>query len=173
MTRGEVQQLVLGREPADAKEDADRRAMLAFLDGLPQPFSRDQEGAHFTASALVVDPPRERTALVHHRKLDLWVQPGGHLDAADGSVADAALREVLEETGLAGTLVHRAAQHLDIHEIPDRPDMPAHLHLDIRFLVEAEGDLTLSEESHEVRWCTFDEAAALGDASLVRLLLTI
>lgn len=173
MTRGEVQQLILGREPADAKEDADRRAMLAFLDGLPEPFSREQEGGHFTASALVVDTPRERTALVHHRKLDLWVQPGGHLDPGDASIADAALREVLEETGLTGTLAHREAQHLDIHEIPDRPDMPAHLHLDIRFLVVADGELALSEESHAVRWCTFDEAAGLGDASLQRLLLTV
>jgi hypothetical protein len=50
--------------------------------------------------------------------------------------------------------------------------MPAHLHLDVRFLVVAEGDLVLSEESHEVRWCDFEEAAALGDASLRRLLHT-
>ena len=173
MTRGDVQRLLLGREPADAKEDADRRAMLAFLDGLPEPFSRDQHDAHFTASALVVDPVRARTAIVHHRKLGLWVQPGGHLDAADASVADAALREVREETGLAGTLGHEGGQHLDIHEIPFRPDMPAHLHLDIRFLVVAEGDLALSEESHEVRWCTFEDAAALGDPSLQRLLRTV
>lgn len=174
MTRGDVQTLLLAREPADAKEDADRRAMLAFLDGLPEPFSRGQIGAHFTASALVVDPPRERTAIVHHRKLGLWVQPGGHLDAADATAGDAALREVREETGLTGTLAHEAVQHLDIHEIPDRPDMPAHLHLDLRFLVVADGaELVVSDESNAVRWCTFDEAAALGDVSLQRLLLTV
>jgi 8-oxo-dGTP pyrophosphatase MutT (NUDIX family) len=173
VTRGALQALLLGREPADAKEDADRRAMLQFLDGLPQPFSREQPGAHFTASALVVDSARERTALVHHRKLDLWVQPGGHIDDEDESVAAAALREVREETGLDGRLLHDAVQHLDIHEIPDRPDFPAHLHLDVRFLVVADGAVVVSEESNAVRWCTFEEAVMLGDASLVRLVASL
>jgi 8-oxo-dGTP pyrophosphatase MutT (NUDIX family) len=173
VTPAAVQRLLLEREPADAKEDADRRAMLAFLDGLPAPFSRDQQGAHFTASALVVDPDLAHTALVHHRKLGLWVQPGGHMDPGDATVADAALREVLEETGLRGALAHEHAQHLDIHEIPDRPDMPAHLHLDIRFLVIAAGRLVASEESNAVRWCTFEEAARLGDTSLRRLVASL
>jgi 8-oxo-dGTP pyrophosphatase MutT (NUDIX family) len=173
MTHDEVQQLLLAREPADAKEEADRRAMLAFLDGLPQPFSREQHGAHFTASALVVDPAGERTALVHHAKLDIWVQPGGHLDPDDATVAGAALREVREELGLDGQLAHDGAQHLDIHEIPARGGFPAHLHLDIRFLVVAEGDLTLSDESHEVRWVELDEARRLGDASVARLVASL
>jgi 8-oxo-dGTP pyrophosphatase MutT (NUDIX family) len=170
MTRGELQQRLLDRKPADAKEDADRRAMLQFLDALPEPFSREQTGAHFTASALVVDEAKERTALVHHRKLGLWVQPGGHIDPGE-EIEAAALREVREETGLDGRLERLI--HLDVHEIPERPDFPAHLHLDVRFLVVAEGELTVSEESHEVRWCTFDEAVQLGDASLARLVASL
>jgi 8-oxo-dGTP pyrophosphatase MutT (NUDIX family) len=172
VTRGEVQRLLLAREPADTKEDADRRAMLAFLDGLPQPFSREQAGAHFTASALVIDE-HGRTALVHHRKLDIWVQPGGHLDPDDASVGAAALREVREELGLDGTLVADTPVHLDIHEIPARDDMGAHLHLDVRFLVAAAGDLALSEESNEVRWMTLEEAVELGDASVARLVASL
>ena len=173
MTRGSVQALLLAREPADAKEDADRRAMLAFLDGLPRPFSREQVRAHFTASALVLDEETEQTALVHHRKLGIWVQPGGHLDPADESLEAAALREVREETGLQGAVGDPRPLHLDIHEIPARSDMPAHLHLDVRFLVVATGELVLSDESTDVRWFSVREAAAVGDASVARLVASL
>jgi len=166
VTREEVRSLLLAREPADEKEQDDRAAMLAFLAELPEPFSRDQPRAHFTASALVVDHARTRTALVHHRKLGIWVQPGGHLDPDDPSYEHAALREVSEETGLDGTLQPPRPLHLDVHEIPE----PPHLHLDVRFLVIADGDLVLSDESHEVRWVAIEGARLLGDTSVERLI---
>jgi 8-oxo-dGTP pyrophosphatase MutT (NUDIX family) len=167
--RDDLRPLLLEHEPRDAKEDADRAAMLDFLERLPEPFSRDQPVAHFTASALVVDESHARTALVHHRKLGIWVQPGGHLDPDDASVGDAALREVREETGIDGELGRLI--HLDIHEIPGDPP---HLHLDVRFLVVAPSDdLRVSEESTDLRWYTLDEAARVGDASVARLVASL
>jgi 8-oxo-dGTP pyrophosphatase MutT (NUDIX family) len=166
VTRDEVRTLLLAREPADTKEDSDAQAMLAFLEELAEPFSRHQPRAHFTASALVVDPARARTALVHHRKLGIWVQPGGHLDPDDATYESAALREVREETGLIGTIEAPRPLHLDVHAIPD----PPHLHLDVRFLVVADGDLTLSDESHDLRWLAFDAARHVGDDSVKRLI---
>lgn len=172
MTRDDFRPLLLAHAPRDEKEKADRSAMLDFLERLPQPFSREQPEAHFTASALVVDQARARTALVHHRKLGIWVQPGGHLDAQDATIGAAALREVREETGIDGEL--GPLIHLDVHEIPARADMPAHLHLDVRFLVVAPGDeLKLSHESTDVRWYSLDDAARVGDASVARLVAAL
>jgi 8-oxo-dGTP pyrophosphatase MutT (NUDIX family) len=171
MTRESLHLLLEPHVPVDAKEAADRAAMLDFLALLPEPFSARQETAHFTASALVVDAARERTCLVLHRKLGLWLQPGGHVEPGDVSMPLAALREVREETGLDARPAADVPVHLDIHEIPDRADMPAHLHLDVRFLVVADGDtLTLSDESTDVRWWTIAEASGAGDESLARLL---
>jgi 8-oxo-dGTP pyrophosphatase MutT (NUDIX family) len=192
MRRDDVRALLLAREPADAKEERDRHAMLAFLTELPEPFSRNQAGAHFTASALVLDPARARTALVHHRKLGIWVQPGGHLERGDASIAAAALREVREELGLDGSLGREDVLHLDIHEIPGGDDVaavrrpgvggvaadasgpePPHLHLDVRFLVIADGNLSAGDESIEARWFALDEAAESGDASVARLVASL
>jgi 8-oxo-dGTP pyrophosphatase MutT (NUDIX family) len=171
MNRDAMQAMLDAHVPADAKETADRAAMLAFLAALPAPFSADQGEAHFTASALVVDAGRTRTCLVLHRKLGLWLQPGGHVEPGDESIGLAALREVREETGLDARLGGGMPEHLDIHEIPRRPDKPAHLHLDVRFLAVADRDeLTLSDESTDVRWWPLAEAATAGDESLARLI---
>ena len=171
MSRDALRALLEAHAPADAKEAEDRTAMLGFLESLPAPFSAQQHEAHFTASALVLDASRSSTCLVLHRKLGLWLQPGGHVEPADGSMALAALREVREETGLDARLETGQPVHLDIHAIPERTDMPAHLHLDVRFLVVAEGDeLTLSDESTDVRWWPLDDAARAGDESLARLI---
>lgn len=124
------------------REEADRVAMLRLATELERPTSREQERAHFTASAFVVDEAGERACLVTHVKLGRLLQPGGHVEPADASLEAAALREAREETALELAFHPRAPRpfDLDIHEIPDRPGEPAHFHLDVRYLLVGRGE---------------------------------
>lgn len=134
--------------------------MLAELERLPRPFDRDADLTHLTASALVVGP---RGVLLHrHKLLGLWLQPGGHIDAGEEPAA-AALREAVEETGLALRLRDGRLFHVDVH-----PAARAHTHLDLRYVVEAgdEDPAPPPGESQEVRWFGWKEALAIADAGL-------
>jgi 8-oxo-dGTP pyrophosphatase MutT (NUDIX family) len=148
--------------PADAKEQADLALMRAQRGLLPAPLSRSQPAAHFTGSAVVTDG--FRVALVRHRKLGRWLQPGGHVEPADGGdLLATALREAREETGCP-VVPHPIAPRpldVDVHPIPSRGTEPAHLHLDLRFLVLTDQPGALQAdlgESEGVRWFELDEA---------------
>lgn len=115
---------------------------------------------HFTGSAWLVSADGERALLLHHRKLDRWLQPGGHADG-DGDLAAVALREAEEETGLTGLRIEGGVFDLDRHLIPARGAEPAHFHYDVRFVVRAGSDeaFTVSEESHALAWLPVREVA--------------
>ena len=86
-------------QPLDPREAAFRERMLSLLQ-LSAPLSRGHfTPGHLTASAFVVSPDDE-LLLIFHRKLGIWVQPGGHIEPGDESLLDAARREVAEEVGL-------------------------------------------------------------------------
>jgi len=147
--------------------------MIALLDGTPECFVRTSFPAHFTGSALVVNADGSRVLLHHHRKLDRWLQFGGHCDG-DEDTLRVARREALEESGIAGLIVASARPFdLDIHEIPARRDEPVHFHYDVRYmLIAPEGaSHAASEESRELRWFSAAEAGALPiDESLRRMI---
>jgi 8-oxo-dGTP pyrophosphatase MutT (NUDIX family) len=162
--------------PADDKERADLELMQAQRGLLPAPLSRGQPAAHFTGSAVVSDGTR--VALVRHRKLGRWQQPGGHVEATDGDdLLATALREAAEETGCP-VAPHPTAPiplDVDVHPIPSRGTEPAHLHLDVRFLVLTDRPAALrmdAAESSEVRWFDFDEAIHRATTPEMRRLLS-
>lgn len=150
-------------------------------------FLRTCRPGHITGAAWVVSSDHSKVALVHHRKLGRWLQPGGHADG-DGDVVNVAWREATEETGLAElTLVDTGGSlvplDIDVHQIPARYDSQgnliedAHEHHDIRFLFVASprssqrSALCVSHESHAVEW--FDEPALrslTNERSVLRLL---
>lgn len=141
------------RPPVDAREQESAARFLSELDRLDDPCSEAADTTHVTASALVVS---SRGLILHrHKRLGIWLQPGGHIDPGE-SAADASLRECLEETGLAAE--HFAGEpmlvHVDTHDGPR-----GHYHLDLRFLLAApDVDPTPQEgESPDVRWFTWNE----------------
>lgn len=136
-----------------------------FVEGHENCFERSLQKGHITGSAWIVDESGERTLLTHHRKLNLWLQPGGHADG-ESNVLKVAMQECLEETGLTNLEpVSEAIFDLDVHGIPARKDEPSHFHYDIRFLLQQKGsgDYTVTEESHDLAWVPMGELESYTD----------
>ncbi|WP_201290230.1 NUDIX hydrolase [Stenotrophomonas sp. 364] len=152
------------RQPADAAL-ADEFSTL--LDDPENPFLRERLAGHFTGSAWLVSADGERVLLTHHRKLDRWLQLGGHADG-DRNLARVALKEAEEESGLSGLVLEDGALFdIDKHWIPERRDVPGHWHYDARYVVRAVGSeqFAISEESLALAWREIrDVAAAVIDA---------
>ncbi|MFF3450657.1 NUDIX hydrolase [Streptomyces sp. NPDC002667] len=146
-----------------------RQVYLDHLSEHPDGMWKACHAGHLTASALVIDPSRGRVLLTLHRKLRMWLQMGGHCEPGDTTLAEAALREATEESGVEGlTLLPGGPVTLDRHAIP----APCHWHLDVQYaaLAPAEAVETISDESLDLRWFAYDEVADVADASVVRLL---
>ena len=165
--------LLSGWVAPTAEQEALRRDYLAHLDAHELASAKAGPPAHFTASCLVVDEPRERVLLTLHRKVGRWLQFGGHIEADDASVAEAALREAVEESGLpagALTLLLGPAQ-LDRHALGSGFTRCTE-HLDVRWVaVAAAGsEPIVSEESLDVAWWPVDDLPPDLDASIRELL---
>jgi len=157
---------LLELRPADAEEAADREQIVLFVRRHERPFDRAIPEGHLTGSAITASADGSRVLLLHHRKLDRWLQPGGHGDPGETTGEEVALREALEETGIVGLALHPHAPRpldVDVHDIPARGDEPAHQHLDLRYLVVAPTGARVSPEPaelEEIRWVGWDETAA-------------
>jgi 8-oxo-dGTP pyrophosphatase MutT (NUDIX family) len=127
---------------------------------------------HLTGSAWIVSPDRRRTLVTHHRKLDKWLQLGGHADG-EGDLLAVALREAREESGLRDVrIISPEIFDVDRHLIPARKSDPDHYHYDLRFLVEADPTqpLAISDESHDLAWVPIEQIVALNpEESMARM----
>ena len=158
---------------AMAQQHAPTAAVIrSFVETEPYWWSRENPRGHITASAWVLSSDQTETLLVHHRKLNRWLQPGGHIEG-DQTVFDAALREAREESGLTNLRsLSEAIFDVDIHPIPARPEFPAHQHLDIRYVFVADRTelLRCSPESHAVQWWPLSGLSrTVADVSIIRM----
>ncbi len=147
---------------ADENEAANVHRFTRLLATAANPFSRVHfEPGHVTASAFVVNPPTARILLHHHRRLNRWLQMGGHVDP-DERVTEAALREASEESGLGDLRLFRKKPFdIDVHVIPEGKGEPQHLHFDVRFIVATmtpDAATIAHDESIELAWFDLDEA---------------
>jgi len=156
-------------DPAEAAMVADAREFVAaHRDCL----ERSCVPGHLTGSAWIVSPDRRRTLLTHHRKLDRWLQLGGHADG-ETDLLGVAWREAREESGLDG--VQPAEPTLfdfDRHWIPARGAEPGHWHYDFRFLFTADpaAPLAVSSESKDLAWVELSQVSALNPSeSMARM----
>ena len=150
-----------------------RGRMRAFVAAHEDCFRRSLLIGHITASCWIVDPGRGQALLAWHKRLDRWLQMGGHVEPEDQTLLGAALREAREESGLTSVrAVVASLFDLDIHPIPARRGEPDHLHYDVRFLFNADpGEpLAASPESRAVAWVRLDAVVERNpDASMRRM----
>jgi 8-oxo-dGTP pyrophosphatase MutT (NUDIX family) len=140
----------LSRHPGESRQVS---GYLDFLQSAAAVFDRAHASGHFTGSAWLVSADGARVLLMHHRKLDRWLQPGGHADG-DADLARVALREAGEETGVPQLRVEGGIFDLDRHRIPARANEPVHWHYDVRYVVRcgAHEGFTPNGESQALAW---------------------
>jgi 8-oxo-dGTP pyrophosphatase MutT (NUDIX family) len=170
--RAQLHEALRRYEPIDALEAQHLARMQALIADEGDPFTGTRYApGHFTASAFVLAPERSDLLLIHHAKLGLWLQPGGHIEEADASVLDAARREVLEEVGIAELeLDHDGLFDVDVHLIPARREALGHEHFDVRFLFRARSRrFAASSEVLSAKWVPLAEIEGSGtDESVLR-----
>lgn len=149
--------------PGDSQEVRDKDAILRLVETEPACFSRNTfTPGHITGSAFVVCPATGLVLLHHHRRLDAWLQLGGH-DEGEHDPRATSLREAAEESGLRDlVLLSDGILDLDVHSIPAGKGEPPHLHHDVRYVLATEAPGSIhrdAAESLDLRWFTLAEAA--------------
>lgn len=178
-TKAEIQTMLAAYTARYPDERAAMEPFVRYVASFDTPALYDRKNfvGHLTAGALIVSRQTGCVLLLKHKQLGKWLQPGGHVEASDASVLDAAFREAREETGIgrdrlellapSGSLLPVPAD-ADGHYIPPCPSKgeDEHRHFDMRFVFLFDGDPRVvidRAESDGFRWVTLDELASMPD----------
>ena len=169
--RNALLELVSSHTPIDPIEQEHTQNTLRFIQENDNCTSAENLQGHVTASAWVLSPDNTATLLTHHRKLNRWLQLGGHVEN-DSTIQEAAMREAMEESGLSEmNLMYDNVFDIDVHRIPARKGIGEHYHYDIRFLIQANSTVfSKSSESNELAWVQLSRVPELvNDESVLRM----
>lgn len=159
MHRNQLFELLANYDPT-SEEQGYKDRMIEFLQQHEDAFERSLSIGHFTASAWLVSNDGTQALLMHHAKLNLWVQLGGHCDGQTDILA-VAIKEAQEESGILGIEpMSIEIFDIDIHTIPASSKEPEHEHFDVRFILQvvSDEDFVKNSESKELRWVGLDKA---------------
>lgn len=170
--RSSLLELLSAYRPIDSADGDTALRIAQFVESEPMCAERSTQKGHLTGSGWVINQSADKVLLMHHRKLNKWLQPGGHADGELNLMA-VALREAREESGLSSLVPF--SQHVfdvDIHNIPGRPGEPEHLHYDLRFVLRADDseELKANSESLAVKWIPLTSIAEFSqEESILRM----
>lgn len=149
--------------------------LIQFVKNNENCFDRTLTSGHITGSAWLVDKNLGHVFFTHHKKLNRWLQPGGHSDG-DANTLAVAMREASEESGIEDVFIQPLfadVYDIDIHTIPARKNEAEHKHYDVRFILETDRNhpLKISDESNEIAWIAVEDIPQLTDEeSILRML---
>jgi len=155
--RTSATELLRGWEIRSGADESIRESMLAFLGSAPRGCLREHVPGHITASAMVFSADAREVLLTLHPRVGRWLQLGGHCEESDKTVADAALREATEESGIAGLRLEPGLYGAHAHPITCSLGKPTR-HLDLLFRISAPAGAVpvRSAESTDLRWWPVD-----------------
>lgn len=169
-----VREQIENYTPFDKEEEKIKEYMLKWIDTFQDVLTRKNEFGHFASSAFVVNKKKDKMLVVYHNIYDTWIFPGGHADG-ESDLLSVAIREVEEETGLKTQVLESGIFAISaspiVGHIKRGNYVPAHTHLDVVYLLEADDTLPLTyreEESHGVKWISFEEAIGKDIVDFIR-----
>lgn len=169
-----LREKIMAFVPTTEQEAKDKEYFLRWIDSCDDVLTRDNEFAHFSSSAFVVNPMHTKMLVVYHNIYDAWIYPGGHADGEE-NLLSVAIREVAEETGLDVAVIEKEIFSLNslpvMAHVKRGKFIPAHTHLDTVFLMEADDSKPLTyreDESKGVKWVDLAEADSKEMCDFIR-----
>ena len=159
----ELKEQILNYVPFNEQEKNDKELLLEWLSE-PKVFERENQKAHFTASAWVVNPERTKVLMIYHNIYDSWAWMGGHADGEENLFA-VAEREAKEESGITDIkAISEEIASVEILTVSGHEKhgkyVPSHLHLNATYFFEAPEEQELSvkpDENSGVMWMDMDD----------------